>query len=281
MMNFHHTIVVAYHPEANVLAERRMMEVVKHLKALVYEQRVKDRWSQFLPLAQRIMNYSIDGSIGTQPARVLLGDMAGSDLAMDLPKNWSGREIHEYLFKLREMQAIMIKNTQAFLEKNQKKRAREGHGNPSEGPGFKEGQFVLLKYPRRPPNKLAGLYRGPLVIVAIDRPDLIKVRDLISNKISLVHTDRVRPFKHPKTMTLAEATALAAVDMDEFYVEKIVYVEKNGKNKKKWRFKIRWLGYEPDDDTWLGWDAVKNLQALDDFVEQSDDPELKAAVGKG
>jgi hypothetical protein len=167
------------------------------------------------------------------------------------------------------------------LEKNQKKRARVGHGNPSEGPGFKEGQFVLLKYPSRPPNKLAGLYRGPLVIVAIDRPDLIKVRDLISNKISMVHTDRVRPFKHPKTMTLAEATALAAVDMDEFYVEKIVYVEKNGKNKKKWRFKIRWLGYEPDDDTWLGWDAVKNLQALDEFVEQSDDPELKAAVGKG
>jgi hypothetical protein len=85
-----------------------MMEVVKNLKALVYEQRVKENWSQFLPLAQRIMNYSIDGSIGTQPARVLLGDMAGSDLAMDLPKNWSGREIHEYLLKLREMQAIMI-----------------------------------------------------------------------------------------------------------------------------------------------------------------------------
>jgi hypothetical protein len=76
----------------------------------------------------------------------------------------------------------------------------------------------------------------------------------------------VRPFR-PKTLTLAEATALAAVDMDEFYVEKIFYVEKNGKIKKKWRFKIRWLGYEPDDDTWLGWDAVKNLQALDDFVE--------------
>jgi Integrase zinc binding domain len=31
MMNFHHTIVVAYHPEANGLAERRMKEVVKHL----------------------------------------------------------------------------------------------------------------------------------------------------------------------------------------------------------------------------------------------------------
>jgi hypothetical protein len=61
-----------------------MKEVVKHLKALVYEKRVKEEWSQFLPLVQRIMNYSIYGSIGTQPARVLFGDIAGSDLAMDL-----------------------------------------------------------------------------------------------------------------------------------------------------------------------------------------------------
>jgi hypothetical protein len=150
------------------------------------------------------MNYSIDGSIDTQPARVLLGDMAGSDLVMDLTRDWDEREIHEYLLKLREMQAIMVRNTQEFLEKNHRKRAREGHGTPSEVPGFKNGQFVLLKYPIRPPNKQAGIYRGPLVINAIDRPNLIKVRDLTSNKISLVHTDRVRPFKHPKTMTLAE-----------------------------------------------------------------------------
>jgi hypothetical protein len=94
----------------------------------------------------------------------------------------------------------------------------------------------------------------------------------------MVHTDRMRPFKYPETITLAETTAFAAVDE---YVEKFVDVENNGKNKKKWRFKIHLLGYEPDDDSWLGWDAVKNLQALDDIVEQSDDPELKEAVGKG
>jgi hypothetical protein len=42
--------------------------------------------------------------------------------------------------------------------------------------------YVLLQYPYRPPNKLAGLYRGTLIIAAIDRPDIITTKDLISNK---------------------------------------------------------------------------------------------------
>jgi hypothetical protein len=273
LLEYHHTIVVAYHPEGNGLVERRMKEIMKHLRALVFERRVKETWSQYLPLVQRIINYSIDGSIGTQPARIILGDLAGADLAVDLPSAWGGRSVHEYLVKLREMQAILIRTTQDFLEKNQRKRGRNADPRRSEVPGFREGQFVLLQYPNRPPNKLAGLYRGPMVITAIERPDLIKVRDLVSDKVSVVHVSRLRPFRHPKNMTLEEATALAAVDLDEFYVEKIVKHDAVGKNKNKWRFRVRWLGYEPDDDTWLYWTAVKDLAAMDEYSEEH--PELK------
>jgi hypothetical protein len=81
-----------------------------------------------------------------------------------------------------------------MILENQQKRAREGLSTRSEVPGFKEGQFVFLNHPSRPPNKLNDLYHGPSVIESIDRPDLIKVRDLTSKKISLVHTDKVRPF---------------------------------------------------------------------------------------
>ena len=40
-----------------------------------------------LSLVQRILNCTVDGSIGTQPARVILGDLTTSDLAMDVPAN--------------------------------------------------------------------------------------------------------------------------------------------------------------------------------------------------
>ena len=66
---------------------------------------------------------------------------------------------------------------------------------------FAAGDYVLLTYPNRPPNKLAGMYRGPKFITSMDRPDLVKVRDLITNKESMVHANRLRPFKHPKSMS--------------------------------------------------------------------------------
>ena len=98
---------------------------------------------------------------------------------------------------------------------------------------------MLLQYPNRPPNKLAGLYRGPLIIVAIERPDIITVKDLISNKVMKVHTSRLRLFRHPANMGTEEISALAAVDLDEFYVEKIVNHVELGKDPNSWRFLVR------------------------------------------
>ena len=224
---------------------------MKHLRALVYEKRIRDSWSHYLPLVQRIINYTVDGSIGTQPARVIFGDLETSDIAMDVPSDWGGKKVEDYLVRLREAQVTLIKATQEFLKKNQRKRAADGRVKSKNVTKFEVGQFVLLQYPSRPPDKLSGLYRGPLEIVAIDRPDIIKVKDLTTNKISSVHTSRLRIFRHPTEMTREEIEVLASIDLDEYYVDKIVGHEEKGKNPKNWKFKVRWVGYEPEEDTWL------------------------------
>ena len=99
---------------------------MKHLRALVFEKRIKANWSHYLPLAQRIINYSVNGSIGTQPSRVIFGDIVNCDLAMDLPRTWEGRNLIDSLVKLREGQARLIKVTQEFLSRNQRKRTIDG-----------------------------------------------------------------------------------------------------------------------------------------------------------
>jgi hypothetical protein len=67
-------------------------------------------------------------------------------------------------------------------------------------------------------------------------------------------------------MTLEEAMALAAADMDEFFVEKIIRHAGRGNNPKLellgplvglWRW----------GDTWLSWAAVKDLEALQIYAD--------------
>ena len=55
----------------------------------------------------------------------------------------------------------------------------DGGPKNSEVAKFSAGNYVLLTYPNRPPNKLAGMYRGPMIISSIDRPYLVTVRELL------------------------------------------------------------------------------------------------------
>ena len=126
LLKYQYIVVVPYHPQANSMAERRMKEVLTHPRALVYEFRIIDNWSHYLPLVQRIINYTIDGSIGTQPARVIFGDMVDSDIAMDLPEGTTAQNHEDYLVKLREAQSILAQATQEYPKMNQRERERGG-----------------------------------------------------------------------------------------------------------------------------------------------------------
>jgi len=46
-------------------------------------------------------------------------------------------------------------------------------------------------------------------------------------------TNRIHPFKHPKSMPKEKIEALAATDLDEFYVENNIGHSGTGKNPTK------------------------------------------------
>ena len=99
-----------------------MKEIMVHLRALVNDKRIKREWIHFIPLIQRKLNNSVDGSMGTQPARVQFGEIAILDIVMDLPSEWSNRDSLEFLSKLREAHSTLITVTQDYLKKNQRNR---------------------------------------------------------------------------------------------------------------------------------------------------------------
>ena len=74
-------------------------------------------------------------------------------------------------------------------------------------------------------------------------------------------------------MTKEEIEVLSTIDLDEHYVNKIVAHEENGRDPKNWKFKVRWVGYELEDDSWLNRSAVKDLAALNSYSKEH--PELQ------
>ena len=71
---------------------------------------------------------------------------------------------------------------------------------------------------------------------------------------------------------MEEIEVLSAVDLGKYCVDKIVAHEEKGRNPKNWKFKVRWVEYEPEDDSWLNRSAVKDLAALDSYSKKH--PEL-------
>ena len=83
---------------------------------------------------------------------------------MEVKADWAALNVADYLVKLQEGQALLVRATREFLKKNQRKRAAGGREKRQEVTKVEVGQYVLLKHPIKPPDKLSALYRGPMEI---------------------------------------------------------------------------------------------------------------------
>ena len=58
------------------------------------------------------------------------------------------------------------------------------------------------------------------------------------------------------------------------FVDSIMDHEQRGRSVNNLKFRVQWSGYdELDEDSWLNWNAVKDLAALDKYIQ--DHPELQ------
>jgi hypothetical protein len=268
VLKYEHLVIVPHHPEANGLVERRNAEVMKHLRALVMAKKVHDTWFMYLPLVQRILNYTVDGSLHTMPSKIIFGDML-ADISFDHLVSYDNAPVSEYLANLKHVQLALIAETQKHLaDEAQKRDNRVVTVDPDQALSFDVGEYILLAYPNRPPNKLSSLYRGPMVIEAKIRDDLYQVLDLVTNKVYDVHIDRLRKLRIPNGISRQELLQLSAADVNEFEVEAILDHRGNPRRKSSMEFLVRWKGYDSADDTWEPWTNVKDLAAMDIYSRQ-------------
>jgi len=265
-------LTIEYRPASNGIVERANAEVMRHLKSIVMERRVLDRWSEFLPVVQRVVNATPHSALGTSPIRMLFGDAVTADRGL-VEERADGDEqlgVEEYVQRLNNAHAAVVAASDAHQQRVIDKRlAANDAAVAPRGARPAEGDYVLVSYPVKPPHKLAPRWRGPLVV--LEEPpgggSMFVCQDLRTLKIVRFHESRLKLFRLPDG---GDPLQVAAVDQDEFVVESVVdhRIRDGGRPRRKadLEFRVRWLGYEPAEDSWLPYSEVRDLAALDAYA---------------
>jgi len=271
LLGYKHTVILPYHPQANGIVERQNAEVMKHLRAMVLEGTSVKQWSLVLPLVQRILNATHNSSIGTYPAQLLFGDALPiqGPLLCTATESTLPTPLHAYLKTLlHHITTVVIKSQDFLMNRQHLTDARRDQLRLAQPHEFQVGDYVLVSYSNRAPHKLAAVYRGPLKIVERVRDDMYDCLDLVSTKILRFHVDRLRIFHARAVLPESQLAQLALADSDMYIVEYIVNHRGRGNTSqaKSLDYLVRWLGYPPEEDTWLKYSEVRQLDVFQDYL---------------
>ena len=116
LLDSHHEVTTAYSKEENAIVERAYKEVMRHLRAIVFEDSVYNDWStDQLPLVMRILNSEQKTRTGVSPAEMLFGntiDLGRYILYRPTEKPNSEIDLHAYLQRMLNRQSVLIEVAQ-------------------------------------------------------------------------------------------------------------------------------------------------------------------------
>ena len=251
----------AYSHEENALVERANKEVMRHLRAIVYERKIKEEWYLYLPLVQRIMNSMNHVSIGVSPAEVLFGNSVTLDRGIlsagITPHN--STTLSEYASKMLQAQATILRIAQL----NQEETDAFHLGRAPKGI-FLINSYVLVAYEtegNRPPTKLHSRWRGPLKVVG-HVGQTYTCLNLVTNKLEDFNINFLRPFKYDEERIDPYDVALR--DNQYFEVERIEAHRGDPNKLSNLQFRVKWIGFE--EPTWEPWKNVYKVGALHEYL---------------
>ena len=275
-----HHLTTAYSKEENALVERQNKEVLRHLRNIIFDKRIANKWSKYLPIVQRIINTSVNSATGVAPAEVVFPN--GLVLDKTLVSEANPIYMSAYISDMQRAQGQII----ALCESNLRAKDNDHLANyPKERSSFEVGSYVLAEHRhnslrRGPKSKLLPFLRGPMLVKSHNSEGIYVVQDIVTQRIAQYHMSKLRPFEYdPKTLSPIQA---AVTDKpDEFIVQECLQMRGDPRHSRsKLEFKIRWAGYGPSDDTWEPWECVRDNDAVQTFLYQHPNPRVRRLLPK-
>ena len=269
-----HILIMPYSHEENGIVERGIKEVNRHLRAIVFDRKIKEKWSMALPLVQRVMNTMTHTSTGVAPSQIIYGNAIDLDrriLHEPHALETEGQTYSEYVLKLLNVQAEIIAKAQAIQEIVTEKHVARKLRTLRDIEPFKQNDYVLWEYPESGlasdsrPNRLAPHYRGPYRVIQ-SKDSRIEIQNLITKELHEVMVTQLKPFHYDPN--IIDPTKVALHAQQEFLPAAIIGM-KGDKNTKNRRYKrtglevhVHWAGYTHDWDSWEPYSELKHTVAF-------------------
>jgi len=276
------TLCIPYRPEANSICERQNAIIMFHLQALVLgcNLGLKDKvaWSDLIPEVFSIVNNTPKNPLGISPLSLVYGVFANYDrpLLSPIAANTQGTTSNpvDYVDALIEWQTRLLEITEEIQSQHFQKLEKRFNSNDNTRT-FNEGDFVLQqKDATGISGKPSCKWIGPFLVMKRRDNDpshpVLDLMNLTDMKVKEAAAGDCRIFNtswFEEDTIIPELTKIAAADLDEYVVEKILDHRPSGDIRtqplSKYLFLVKWEGFE--EPTWEPYSGVSKLEPLDTY----------------
>jgi len=219
LLGMQHRISIVNRHESNGV-ERANKEILRHLRHLVQQERVKHKWADdtVLPVVQFIINGTYNRDSGTYSQNFSAFTLTFGNLCHERfdPNTLNDDKYKtEFVAKLNDNFQVLHKASEAYQEELAAKRLAK-HNNPDV---LMAGDLVV-RDPNKPFRmaKLNYYYRGPYEVRSRVNNN-VELKHLAMTALITEHIERLKPFLG----TQEQAEHLANLDADQFFIRKIKF----------------------------------------------------------
>lgn len=265
ILGIRHVKGAAYHPQTNGMVERMNLPVEQILAS--FESMEQSTWDTFLDFAMYAINNTKAASTQETPNFLTFGrrGLEPMDLLMGVDVDPIQTK-EKWLMRLQEARKLAASHQE--LAATSMKEHFDKNKKPHD---FKVGDVVWVREVRVPKGK-SGKLRPKASATKYVVTDLkggsskhaVVQGEQNSKDVRQVHVDRLKHVVVEQGSLFGEASKGEVIIEDEpdsFEVE-LILDERNSKKGKE--YLVRWLGYGPQDDSWI---LERNLKADEALVE--------------